>query len=73
MKVEDKKIKYSPSDLNNFVNCKYHICNDLVEDELGLKKSEPSEDIKLWRRFGDEHEAKHLKLFKKKIFKKYNN
>ena len=38
MKVEDKKIKYSPSDLNNFVNCKYHICNDLVEDELGLKK-----------------------------------
>jgi len=69
MKVEDKKIKYSPSDLNNFVNCKYHICNDLAEDELGLKKREPSEDIKLWRRFGDEHEAKHLKLFKKKFSK----
>ena len=69
MKVEDKKIKYSPSDLNNFVNCKYHICNDLVEGELGLKKREPSEDIKLWRRFGDEHEAKHLKLFKKKFSK----
>ena len=38
MKVKDSKVKYSPSDLNNFVNCKYHIYNDLVEHEQKLKK-----------------------------------
>ena len=65
MKVKDSKVKYSPSDLNNFVNCKYHIYNDLVEHDQKLKKKEPSEDVKLWRRFGEEHEKKHLKLFQK--------
>ncbi len=69
MKVKDSKVKYSPSDLNNFVNCKYHIYNDLVEHEQKLKKKEPSEDVKLWRRFGEEHEKKHLKLFQKKYSK----
>ena len=69
MKVNKNDIKYSPSDLNNFVNCKYHIFNDLIEDEQGLIKKKPSEDIKLLRRFGDEHEAKHLKLFQKKYKK----
>ena len=38
MKVKDSKVKYSPSDLNNFVNCKYHIYNDLVEHDQKLKK-----------------------------------
>ena len=34
------KSNYSPTDLNNFVSCKYHIKNDLLKDELKLKKKE---------------------------------
>jgi uncharacterized protein len=62
MKINEQKILYSPSDLNNFISCKYHIKNDLVAKELSLKKKEISADIKLWRKYGDEHEAKYLKL-----------
>ena len=28
MKISKDKILYSPTDLNNFVSCKYHIKND---------------------------------------------
>ena len=66
MKIKKDQIYISPSDLNNFVSCKYHSFNDLNAHEKKLKKKEPSEDMKLWRRYGDEHEAKHLKLLKEK-------
>jgi len=62
MKIVEKQVLYSPTDLNNFVSCKYHIKNDLFAKELNLKKREISADIKLWRKYGDEHEAKYLKL-----------
>jgi len=62
MKITEQKILYSPSDLNNFISCKYHIKNDLVAKELNLKKKEITADVKLWRKYGDEHEAKYLKL-----------
>jgi predicted RecB family nuclease len=65
MRVKKDQIFISPSDLNNFVSCKYHAFNDLNEHIKKLKKKEPSEDMKLWRRYGDEHEVKHLKLLKK--------
>ena len=66
MKIKNNKFYTSPSDLNNFVSCNYHTFNDLNAHLKNLKKKEPSEDMKLWRRYGDEHEAKHLKLLKKK-------
>ena len=33
MKLNKNKISYSPTDLNNFVSCKYHIKNDLAAKE----------------------------------------
>ena len=66
MRVKQNQIYISPSDLNNFVSCKYHAHNDLNEHAKGLKKKEPSEDMKLWRRYGDEHEQEHLKKLKDK-------
>ena len=66
MRVKKDQIFISPSDLNNFVSCKYHAFNDLNEHVKKLRKKDPSEDMKLWRRYGDEHEAKHLKLLKEK-------
>ena len=66
MKVRKDQIFTSPSDLNNFVSCKYHAFNDLNEHKNGLKKKDPPEDMKLWIRYGDEHEKKHLKVLQKK-------
>ena len=55
MIIEKNKYYISPTDLNNFVSCNYHAFNDLNEVKRGLKKKEPSEDMKLWRKFGKEH------------------
>ena len=66
MRIKKDQIFVSPSDLNNFVSCKYHAYSDLNEFKKGLKKKDPSEDMKLWRRFGDEHEKKHHELLKNK-------
>ena len=63
MRVKKNQIFISPSDLNNFVSCQYHAFNDLNEHEKKLQKKDPSEDMKLWRRYGDDHEAKHLGVF----------
>ena len=65
MRIEKEQILVSPSDLNNFVNCSYHIFNDLRQDGEGLLKKEASEDMKLWRKYGHEHEKKYLDKFKK--------
>ena len=66
MRIKKDQIFTSPSDLNNFVSCKYHTFNDLHEYKNGLKKKEPPEDMKLWRRYCVEHEKKHFKLLQKK-------
>ena len=66
MRISKNKILYSPTDLNNFVSCKYHIKNDLLADEKKLKKREISADLKLRIKYGIEHETKHFKLFKNK-------
>ena len=65
MKVRKDQIFTSPSDLNNFVSCKYHAFNDLNEHKNKLKKKDPPEDMKLWIRYGDEHEKNTLRYFKK--------
>ena len=40
MKVINSKIVYSPTDLNNFVACKYQIKNDLIARTDSLKKKD---------------------------------
>ena len=66
MRISKNKILYSPTDLNNFVSCKYHIKNDLLADEKKFKKREISADLKLRIKYGIEHETKHFKLLKNK-------
>ena len=71
MKIEKNKIFTSPSDLKNFTQCKYLTKNDILftkKEGKGkeLKKSAPTEDSKLVMEKGEEHERKHLNLFKDK-------
>ena len=76
MRISKNKILYSPTDLNNFVSCKYHIKNDLLAEEKKFKKREISADLKLRIKYGIEHETKHLKLFKnypQTIYKQQND
>ena len=43
---ESKNIQFSPTDLNNFVSCKYIIKNSLLAKDLNLKKKEITADQK---------------------------
>ena len=67
MKNSGQKDKpyYSPTDLNNFVSCKYHIKSDLLKDELKLKKKEKSANLKLRIEHGNKHEQNYFELLKK--------
>ena len=65
MKIIDNKYLTSPSDLNNFVACKYTIKNEIKFHNKEIKKNDEKIDTKLWREMGIKHEEKHFKLFKK--------
>ena len=65
MKIENKKFLTSPSDLNNFVSCKYLIQNEIKFLYKEIKRNEESIDQKLWKEFGIKHEKKHFDLLKK--------
>ena len=67
MKNSGQKDKpyYSPTDLNNFVSCKYHIKSDLLKDEFKLKKKEKSANLKLRIEHGNKHEQNYFELLKK--------
>ena len=69
MKIEKNKIFTSPSDLNNFTLCKYHIKNDKLSFTNKLLKRKPKGDLELIIKLGFEHEKKHLNLFKDKYKK----
>ena len=62
---QEGKPYYSPTDLNNFVSCKYHIKSDLLKDELNLKKKEKSANLKLRIDHGIKHEQNYFTLLKK--------
>jgi len=70
-KNKENQILLSPTDLKNFTQCKYLTKNDILftkEEGKGkeLKKSTSTGDLKLVMKKGDEHERKHLNLFKDK-------
>ena len=69
MKIEKQNILTSPSDLNNFILCKYHIKNDKLSFTNKLLKRKPKGDLELIIKLGHEHEKKHLNLFKNKYKK----
>ena len=69
MKIEKEKIFTSPSDLNNFTLCKYHIKNDKLSFKNKLLKRKPIGDLELIIELGLKHEKKHLNLFKNKYKK----
>ena len=62
MKILNNKIFTSPSDLNNFVSCKYLIKNEIKFLNKEIKRNQES-IIVLWK-FGLKHENKHFKLLK---------
>ena len=47
MKIKNKKFLTSPSDLNNFVSCKYLIQNEIKFLYKEIKRNEESIDQKL--------------------------
>ena len=49
MKIKNKKYLTSPSDLNNFVSCKYLIQNEIKYLFKEIKRNEESIDQKLWK------------------------
>ena len=63
---ESKNIQFSPTDLNNFVSCKYIIKNNLLAKNLDLQKKEITADQRLRIEHGNKHEENHLQVLKKK-------
>jgi len=66
MKIKKGKFFISPSDLNNFVACKYTALNEIKFHNKEIKKNEDKANDKLWKEMGIEHEKKHFKILKDK-------
>ena len=69
MKIKKGKFFISPSDLNNFVACKYTALNEIKYHNKEIKKNEDKANDKLWKEMGIEHEKKHFKILKDKYKK----
>ena len=69
MKIKKNKFFISPSDLNNFVACKYTALNEIKFHNKEIQKSADKVNDKLWKDMGVEHEKKHFKLLKEKYKK----
>ena len=69
MKIKKGKFFISPSDLNNFVACKYTALNEIRFHNKEIKKNEDKANDKLWKEMGIEHEKRHFKILKDKYKK----
>ena len=69
MKLKNNKFFISPSDLNNFVACKYTTKNEIKFHKGEIRKNNEAVDSKLWKRMGLKHEAKHFNILSKKYKK----
>ena len=69
MKIIKNKFFISPSDLNNFVACKYTIKNEIKFLNKEITKNTDQVNDKLWKEMGIEHEKKHHKILKTKCKK----
>ena len=66
MKKINNNFLISPSDLNNFIACKYTIKNNIRFLNKEIKKKEETVDQKIRKKFGNDHEEKYFQIFKKK-------
>ena len=69
MKIKKGKFFISPSDLNNFVACKYTALNEIKYHNKEIRKSPDRANDKLWKEMGVEHEKRHYKILKEKYKK----
>ena len=69
MKVKNNKFFISPSDLNNFIACKYTALNEIKFHNKEIKKNNDKANDELWKKMGIDHEKKHYKLLKDKYKK----
>ena len=69
MKIKNNKFLVSPSDLNNFVACKYTVLNEIKYHNKEIRKSPDRANDKLWKEMGVEHEKRHYKILKEKYKK----
>ena len=69
MKIKNDKFFVSPSDLNNFVACKYTVLNEIKYHNKEIRKSPDKANDKLWKEMGVEHEKRHYKILKEKYKK----
>ena len=72
MKIKNNKFFVSPSDLNNFVACKYTVLNEIKYHNKEIRKSPDRANDKLWKEMGVEHEKRHYKILKEKYKKRQN-
>ena len=69
MKITKSRFLISPSDLNNFIACKFTIKNEIKFLNKEISKSEEKVNDKLWKKMGIEHEKKYYQLLKNKYKK----
>ena len=70
MKINKGKFFISPSDLNNFVACKFTIKNEIRFHNKEISKIADRVNDKLWKEMGIEHEkntSNCLKINTKKV------
>ena len=66
MKISKGKYLTSPSDLNNFISCKYIAKNNIQFLNKKIEKKGETIDQKIRKEFGIKHEEKIFKQFKEK-------
>ena len=66
MRNKKNKFLISPSDLNNFISCKYITKNNIRFLNKEIEKKDETIDQKIRKKFGIEHEEHHFNLLKKK-------
>ena len=66
MRSKKNKFLISPSDLNNFISCKYITKNNIRFLNKEIEKKDETIDQKIRKKFGIEHEEHHFNLLKKK-------
>ena len=69
MKIKNSNFLISPSDLNNFIACKYTVLNEIKYHNKEIRKSPDRANDKLWKEMGVEHEKRHYKILKEKYKK----
>ena len=73
MRNKKNKFLISPSDLNNFISCKYITKNNIRFLNKEIEKKDETIDQKIRKKFGVEHEEYHFNLLKKKYKSKHHN